>query len=325
MCQRTAGHDLEILIEPGGRSSLKQACCSRASCIARAMASGICHCRRGHERSHSSRALPVASRNYSAAENQGATIIVDVVGPVCESGDFLARDREMPNVLPGDLLAICTAGAYGFVAASNYNSRPRPVEILVEAIASASSASANPGRPDSRRNSLQNRPALILHFTASCGPARRSIARAASRYGNRSPTSCTAMAGRAPFHRGAFGENCVGSRVKSTPISPAVAPAAAPSPAPIPACPAAHPLNRQPWRLFQGLAYCLNVAGVSPSPLILPFGFVQRLWRAAIQAAHASAKSRVTPFGNVSESIGRITRPAFHPARTLHSVTVPAT
>ena len=55
-----------------------------------------------------------------------------MVGPVCESGDFLARDREMPNVMPGDLLAVCTAGAYGFVAASNYNARPRPPEILVE-------------------------------------------------------------------------------------------------------------------------------------------------------------------------------------------------
>jgi diaminopimelate decarboxylase len=59
-------------------------------------------------------------------------IRADVVGPVCESGDFLARDREMPDMQPGDLLAICTAGAYGFVQASNYNSRPRPAEILVE-------------------------------------------------------------------------------------------------------------------------------------------------------------------------------------------------
>jgi diaminopimelate decarboxylase len=59
-------------------------------------------------------------------------IRADVVGPVCESGDFLARDREMPDMRPGDLLAICTAGAYGFVQASNYNSRPRPAEILVE-------------------------------------------------------------------------------------------------------------------------------------------------------------------------------------------------
>jgi diaminopimelate decarboxylase len=60
------------------------------------------------------------------------TILADVVGPVCESGDFLARDRELANLLPGDMLAVATAGAYGFVASSNYNSRVRPPEILVE-------------------------------------------------------------------------------------------------------------------------------------------------------------------------------------------------
>jgi diaminopimelate decarboxylase len=59
-------------------------------------------------------------------------IKADVVGPVCETGDFLARDREMANVLPGDMLAVCTAGAYGMVASSNYNARPRPAEILVD-------------------------------------------------------------------------------------------------------------------------------------------------------------------------------------------------
>jgi diaminopimelate decarboxylase len=59
-------------------------------------------------------------------------IRVDVVGPVCESGDFLARDREMPQVLPGDLVAIRSAGAYGFVQSSNYNSRPRAAEVMVE-------------------------------------------------------------------------------------------------------------------------------------------------------------------------------------------------
>jgi diaminopimelate decarboxylase len=59
-------------------------------------------------------------------------ILADVVGPVCETADFLARDRTLANVAPGDYLAVCTAGAYGFVAASNYNSRPRPPEILVE-------------------------------------------------------------------------------------------------------------------------------------------------------------------------------------------------
>ena len=56
---------------------------------------------------------------------------IDVVGPVCESGDFLALDREMPEVQQGDLLAIMSAGAYGMVMASNYNSRSFPAEALV--------------------------------------------------------------------------------------------------------------------------------------------------------------------------------------------------
>jgi diaminopimelate decarboxylase len=57
---------------------------------------------------------------------------VDVVGPVCETGDFLARDRELPLPEPGALLAIRDAGAYGFSMASNYNLRPRPAEALVD-------------------------------------------------------------------------------------------------------------------------------------------------------------------------------------------------
>ena len=60
------------------------------------------------------------------------TVVADVVGPVCESGDFLARDRELPQLVPGDYLAVLTAGAYGWVASSNYNARPRPPEVLVE-------------------------------------------------------------------------------------------------------------------------------------------------------------------------------------------------
>jgi diaminopimelate decarboxylase len=55
----------------------------------------------------------------------------DVVGPLCETGDFLAQDREMPDVEPGELLAVLVAGAYGFVLSSNYNTRPRPAEVLV--------------------------------------------------------------------------------------------------------------------------------------------------------------------------------------------------
>jgi diaminopimelate decarboxylase len=65
-------------------------------------------------------------------ETNAPTSKVDVVGPVCETGDFLARDRELPEVMPGDTVAICTAGAYGFVQSSNYNSRPRAAEVLVE-------------------------------------------------------------------------------------------------------------------------------------------------------------------------------------------------
>ena len=56
---------------------------------------------------------------------------VDVVGPVCESGDFLAKDRQMPAMKAGDVVAVMSAGAYGFVMASNYNSRPRVPEVLV--------------------------------------------------------------------------------------------------------------------------------------------------------------------------------------------------
>lgn len=58
--------------------------------------------------------------------------IVDIVGPVCESGDFFARDREIPTVAEGELLAVLDAGAYGMVLASNYNTRPRPAEVLVD-------------------------------------------------------------------------------------------------------------------------------------------------------------------------------------------------
>ncbi len=65
------------------------------------------------------------------AKSEGPHEIADVVGPVCETGDFLARERSMPPVKAGDLLAVLTAGAYGFVLSSNYNARPRVAEVLV--------------------------------------------------------------------------------------------------------------------------------------------------------------------------------------------------
>jgi len=68
-------------------------------------------------------------------KNSLPPITADVVGPICETGDFLARCRQMANVMPGDFLAVCAAGAYGFVLSSNYNSRPRAVEVLVEGAA----------------------------------------------------------------------------------------------------------------------------------------------------------------------------------------------
>ena len=56
----------------------------------------------------------------------------DVVGPVCESGDFFARNRELPSIEEGELVAILDAGAYGMSLASNYNTRPRAAEVLVD-------------------------------------------------------------------------------------------------------------------------------------------------------------------------------------------------
>ncbi len=66
-------------------------------------------------------------------KNESAPVnTVDVVGPICESGDFLAKDRKMPQPQSGDLLAVMSAGAYGFTMASNYNSRPKTPEVLVK-------------------------------------------------------------------------------------------------------------------------------------------------------------------------------------------------
>ena len=62
----------------------------------------------------------------------GRETVANVVGPVCESGDFFALDRQIDDAQPGDLLAVQSTGAYGFVMASNYNSRPRPAEVLVD-------------------------------------------------------------------------------------------------------------------------------------------------------------------------------------------------
>jgi len=59
-------------------------------------------------------------------------MVMDVVGPICESGDFFCQNRELPDFHPGEAVALMSAGAYGFVMASNYNSRPLPAEIMVD-------------------------------------------------------------------------------------------------------------------------------------------------------------------------------------------------
>ena len=130
---RVAGHNLHVLIEPG-RSIVGQAGVLLTKVLYRkttgdkefvivdaAMNDLI---RPALYQAHHE-ILPVRSR-------EGATITADVVGPVCETGDFLARDREMPAALPGDVLAICTAGAYGFAQACTYNARRRPAEVMVD-------------------------------------------------------------------------------------------------------------------------------------------------------------------------------------------------
>ena len=133
MCERVQGHNLEILIEPG-RSIVAEA--------------GVLLTRVLYRKTNGDRQFVIVDAAMNdlirpalyhshheiipLRQSQAGTITADVVGPVCETGDFLARAREIANVMPGDLLAICTAGAYGFVAASNYNARPRAPEILVE-------------------------------------------------------------------------------------------------------------------------------------------------------------------------------------------------
>ncbi|HJP59435.1 MAG TPA: diaminopimelate decarboxylase [Gemmatimonadaceae bacterium] len=73
-----------------------------------------------------------AFHRIEAVNPRQRTTVADVVGPICESGDFLALDRQIDDAQPGDLLAVQSTGAYGFVMASNYNSRTKPAEVLVD-------------------------------------------------------------------------------------------------------------------------------------------------------------------------------------------------
>lgn len=133
ICSRTAGLDVQLFIEPG-RSVVGEAGVMLSRVLYRKnngekefviVDAGMNDLIRPSLYHSHHEILPVRQRD-------GREIVADVVGPVCETGDFLARGRTMPEVMPGDVLAVCTAGAYGFVIASNYNSRTRPPEILVE-------------------------------------------------------------------------------------------------------------------------------------------------------------------------------------------------
>jgi diaminopimelate decarboxylase len=131
--QRVAGRDLHVVLEPG------------RSIVA---AAGVLLTKTLYRKQTGEKEFVIvdAAMNdlirpalYSAhheilpvRQNNHRKIHADVVGPVCETGDFLARDREMSEVMPGDVLAISTAGAYGFVQSSTYNARRRPAEVLVE-------------------------------------------------------------------------------------------------------------------------------------------------------------------------------------------------
>ncbi len=77
------------------------------------------------------RAWPVVTSIPEGSDDPGL-VNSDVVGPICETGDFLAKQRMMPPVQRGDLMCVFSAGAYGFVMASNYNTRPRAAEVLVD-------------------------------------------------------------------------------------------------------------------------------------------------------------------------------------------------
>ena len=133
VCRRVQGRDLDVMIEPG-RSIVGEA--------------GVLLTRVLYRKKNGAKEFvivdaamndlirPALYRSHHeivpVRRNPTGIIHADVVGPVCETGDFLARDRELANVFPGDFLAVLTAGAYGFALSSNYNARTRPAEVLVD-------------------------------------------------------------------------------------------------------------------------------------------------------------------------------------------------
>lgn len=133
ICGRTAGRELELTVEPG-RSMVAEA---------GVLVTQVLYTKRTPAKEFvivdaamNDLIRPSLYRAYHAirpvVKSNAPAVLADIVGPVCESGDFLAKDRTLAAAAAGDLLAIETAGAYGFVQASNYNTRPRVAEVLVE-------------------------------------------------------------------------------------------------------------------------------------------------------------------------------------------------
>ncbi len=133
ICEKTANLGLKLMVEPGrsiaaaagvlvSRVMYRKTTANKEFVIVDAAMNDLI--RPSLYQAHHE-ILPLRQRSLGS-------ITADVVGPVCESGDYFARDRQMANVFPGDYVALMTAGAYGFVQASNYNSRPRACEVLVE-------------------------------------------------------------------------------------------------------------------------------------------------------------------------------------------------
>lgn len=132
VCALTAGHNLRVVVEPG-RSIVAEA--------------GVLVMRVIYRKQSGSKnfivvdagmndlirpSLYQAHHEVLPLQETSSHVVADLVGPVCETGDFFALDRQLPDVQPGELLAIANAGAYGFAQSSNYNGRPRPAEALVE-------------------------------------------------------------------------------------------------------------------------------------------------------------------------------------------------
>lgn len=130
--QGTKGLDVTLIFEPG-RSMVGNA---------GILATKVVYTKQGSEKNFvivdaamNDLARPSLYGSYHAIKAVKADskkeIVADVVGPICESGDFLAKDRELPEVKAGDSLAVMSAGAYGFSMSSNYNTRPRAAEVMV--------------------------------------------------------------------------------------------------------------------------------------------------------------------------------------------------